>query len=99
MTTPITGIEADTIPRSPSSAGIEGREDDDLRGMVGVLPHIPLIHVSALAVQGVRDGAVHPEFYTTAPYTWMPDEFEWSLGLLHLVFAVDFRERRISNPQ
>lgn len=51
--------------------------------------HIPLIHLSALAVQRLRDGAMHPEFFTTAPYTWMPEESRWSLGLLYLVVAVD----------
>lgn len=53
------------------------------------LLHIPLIHVSALLVQRLRDGAMHPEYFTTAPYTWMPEDARWSLGLLYLVFAVD----------
>ena len=53
------------------------------------LLHIPLIHVSALVVQRLRDGGMHPEYFATAPYTWMPEESRWSLGLLYLVFAVD----------
>ncbi|GHN01987.1 membrane protein [Cytophagales bacterium WSM2-2] len=53
------------------------------------LLHIPLIHVSALVVQMIKDGRVNSEWYDSAPYTWMPEEFRWSLGLLYLVFLVD----------
>jgi uncharacterized membrane protein len=53
------------------------------------LLHIPLIHVTALAVGLVRDGAMHPEWYATAPFSSVPEEFRWSLGLLYLVFLFD----------
>ena len=53
------------------------------------LLHIPLIHVSALIVNLIRDGSLHQELYATAPYTWMPPEQQWSLGLLYLVFVID----------
>jgi uncharacterized membrane protein len=52
------------------------------------LLHIPLIHIAALVVTIMREGAVHPEWYATAPFTWMPPEHRWSLPLLYLVFAV-----------
>lgn len=53
------------------------------------LLHIPLIHVSALAVGLMRDGVMHNEWYATAPFTFVPEEYRWSLGLLYLVFVVD----------
>ncbi len=53
------------------------------------LLHIPLIHLSALAVNFIRDGSMHQEFYDTAPYTQMPPEYQWNLLLLYLVFIVD----------
>lgn len=53
------------------------------------LLHIPLIHVSALAVGLVKDGAMHHEWYATAPFTAVPEPSRWSLGLLYLVFAID----------
>ena len=53
------------------------------------LLHIPLIHVSALLVNVVRTGAAHADWYTTAPFTWLPPEQRWSLGLLYIVFAVN----------
>jgi uncharacterized membrane protein len=52
------------------------------------LLHIPLIHIAALVVTIMREGAAHPEWYATAPFTWMPPEHRWSLPLLYLVFAV-----------
>jgi hypothetical protein len=52
------------------------------------LLHIPLIHVAALAVNFLRDGAVHPEWYATAPYAGVPEARMWSLPLLYLVFAL-----------
>lgn len=52
------------------------------------LAHIPLIHLLAIAVVRIREGAFHPEWYATAPYVWMPDENRWSLALLYAVFAV-----------
>jgi uncharacterized membrane protein len=53
------------------------------------LLHIPLIHASALLVGLIREGAVHPEWYATAPYAAVPEASRWSLALLYLVFAVD----------
>jgi uncharacterized membrane protein len=53
------------------------------------LLHIPLIHASALLVGLIREGAVHPEWYATAPFASVPEEGRWSLGLLYLVFALD----------
>lgn len=53
------------------------------------LLHIPLIHVSALAVGMIKDGAMHHEWYATAPFTSVPEDHRWSLGLLYLVFIVD----------
>jgi uncharacterized membrane protein len=53
------------------------------------LAHIPLIHLSALAVNSVRTGAVHQDWYTTAPFTSVPEGERWPLALLYLVFAID----------
>ena len=53
------------------------------------LAHIPLIHLSALAVNAIRTGSVHQEWYGTAPYAQVPLEFRWPLWLLYAVFAVD----------
>jgi uncharacterized membrane protein len=52
------------------------------------LLHIPTIHIAALMVTLVREGRVHPEWYSTAPYTSVPPGSRWSLGLLYLVFVV-----------
>ena len=53
------------------------------------LLHIPLIHVSALLVNLLRTGLTHGEWYTTAPFTWLPPDQRWSLGLLYIVFTID----------
>ena len=53
------------------------------------LAHIPLIHLSALAVNALRTGAMHQEWYGTAPFAQVPAEFRWPLWLLYAVFAVD----------
>lgn len=52
------------------------------------LLHIPAIHLAALAIMLLREGSVHPEWYVTAPFTWMPPEHRWGLPLLYLVFGV-----------
>ena len=52
------------------------------------LMHIPLIHVLALGVNYARSGAVHQEWYSTAPYAGVPPEQQWSLGLLYVIFVV-----------
>lgn len=53
------------------------------------LLHIPLIHLSALLVQLMNDGVMHPEWYTSAPFAQVPEASRWSLGLLYLVFLID----------
>jgi uncharacterized membrane protein len=53
------------------------------------LLHIPLIHISALAVNFFRAGSIHQEWYSYAPFTSIPEEFRWSLPLLYLVFVID----------
>jgi uncharacterized membrane protein len=52
------------------------------------LLHIPLIHITALLVNFIRDGGFHQEWYETAPYTQMPDEYHWGLPLLYLVYII-----------
>lgn len=67
----------------------------DALAIIGRVPffyyllHIPLIHVSALIVQWMRDGSVHQEWYAYAPYVYIEPEWQWNLPLLYLVFAVD----------
>jgi len=52
------------------------------------LLHIPAIHLAALAVTYIREGAIFPERYRFAPFTELPPEAVWSLPLLYLVFVV-----------
>jgi uncharacterized membrane protein len=52
------------------------------------LLHIPLIHITALFVTFLREGQIHPEWYATAPYTFLPPEHRWGLPLLYLVWAI-----------
>jgi len=53
------------------------------------LLHILLIHVSALVVNSILYGNAHGEWYNTAPFTEIPEDQRWSLGLLYLVYAID----------
>ncbi|HLZ17180.1 MAG TPA: heparan-alpha-glucosaminide N-acetyltransferase domain-containing protein [Cyclobacteriaceae bacterium] len=53
------------------------------------LLHIPLIHASALIVNYIRDGSLHQEWYTSAPFSFVPQESRWTLSLLYLVFIID----------
>jgi uncharacterized membrane protein len=53
------------------------------------LLHILLIHLSALIVNFIRMGKVVPAWYASAPYSSVPHEYTWSLGLLYLVFIID----------
>jgi len=53
------------------------------------LLHIPLIHISALFANLVIYGSTHQQSYATAPYTRIPPEQQWNLGLLYLVFVID----------
>jgi uncharacterized membrane protein len=52
------------------------------------LLHIPVIHIAALFVTLLREGRIHPEWYSTAPYTFLPPEYRWGLSLLYLVWAI-----------
>lgn len=51
--------------------------------------HILLIHVSALVVNTLLYGNMYSEWYTYAPFTSVPGEFQWSLTLLYLVFVLN----------
>jgi len=53
------------------------------------LLHIPLIHLSALLVTFIREGTVFPAWYASAPFTSVPEDHRWGLGLLYLVFVLD----------
>ena len=52
------------------------------------LAHILVIHIAALLVNLLRTGASHGEWYVTAPYTSVPADQQWSLGLLYLVVVI-----------
>jgi uncharacterized membrane protein len=52
------------------------------------LLHIPLIHIAALLVTFLREGMIHPEWYASAPYTFLPPEHRWGLPLLYVVWAI-----------
>ena len=51
--------------------------------------HILLIHVSALLVNFLREGAFHQERYSTAPFTEIDEANRWGLPLLYLVYIID----------
>ena len=53
------------------------------------LLHIPLIHISAIVVNMINGVEGYTDWYASAPYVWMPEEFRWSLLLLYLVFIID----------
>jgi uncharacterized membrane protein len=55
------------------------------------LLHIPLIHLSAVIVSLIRDGAVNPWLFGNHPMNPgpVPPAYRWSLALLYLVFAID----------
>ena len=53
------------------------------------LLHIPLIHTSALIVNYMRAGAMHPEWYVSAPFAQVPEDGRWNLPMLYLVFIID----------
>jgi uncharacterized membrane protein len=54
------------------------------------LLHIPLIHALALAVSGIREGAVNPWLFENHPMgnAPPPDGYVWSLPLLYAVWAL-----------
>jgi uncharacterized membrane protein len=53
------------------------------------LLHIPLIHLTVFIVNFIRDGRIHQDWYTTAPFVSVPAEQRWELLLLYLVFIID----------
>jgi uncharacterized membrane protein len=52
------------------------------------LLHIPAIHLAALVVSYLKDGAIHQQWYASAPFTSVPAEHRWGLPLLYLVFII-----------
>jgi hypothetical protein len=54
------------------------------------LLHIPLIHVLALGVSWLREGAVNPWLFANHPMMMPPPPggYVWSLGLLYLVTVI-----------
>jgi uncharacterized membrane protein len=52
------------------------------------LLHILVIHVAALLVTFLREGSIYPEWYATAPFTFLPPGHRWRLPLLYVVWAV-----------
>jgi uncharacterized membrane protein len=53
------------------------------------LLHIPLIHLSALIINFIKEGNVHDEWYVRAPFASVPYEQKWELSILYLVFFID----------
>lgn len=53
------------------------------------LVHIPLIHLSALIVNFLREGTIYAGWYASAPFALVPEGHQWSLLLLYVVFAID----------
>jgi len=77
----------------PWAEGAKGRLAEALTTfgrvpMFYYLAHLAAIHAAALVVNLVRTGAMHGEWYVTAPYAQVPPEQRWTLGLLYLVWAV-----------
>jgi uncharacterized membrane protein len=56
--------------------------------MLYYLLHIPVIHLTALAVWLIRDGGVDRSRFATAPYVSIPPDQRWGLPLLYLVFLI-----------
>jgi uncharacterized membrane protein len=54
------------------------------------LLHIPAIHIAVMIVSGVREGSVNPWLFGNHPYAppEVPPGYQWSLGLLYLVWAL-----------
>lgn len=53
------------------------------------LLHILLIHISALLVNIIMYGNAHQQWYSTAPYSDVPEHYRWGLPILYLVFFLD----------
>lgn len=52
------------------------------------LLHIPAIHLAAVIVMRLRGAAGYADWFSTAPYTGVPEEQRWRLGLLYAVYLV-----------
>lgn len=52
------------------------------------LVHILLIHLLALGTNYIREGNIHQDWYSTAPYTEIPHDHRWGLPILYLVYLV-----------
>jgi uncharacterized membrane protein len=52
------------------------------------LLHIPLIHLAAWLVNYLHFGAIHQEWYQTAPFAQVPPEYRWGLAVLYGVFFI-----------
>ncbi len=78
----------------PTAEKMSGAAADFFR-VIGRVPlfyyllHIPLIHLTAFAVQLITTGSINQEWFVNAPYVFMPEENRWSLGMLYAVFVVD----------
>ena len=53
------------------------------------LLHILIIHISALIVNFIRQGNMHQDWYNTAPFTFIDEQYRWGLPLLYLVYFAD----------
>jgi uncharacterized membrane protein len=79
----------------PALERLHGRLADAI-GIFGRVPffyyvlHIPLIHLLAIIVSAIREGAVNPWLFTNHPMgnPPAPDGYTWSLSLLYLVWAI-----------
>jgi uncharacterized membrane protein len=84
-----------TIALLPALERLRGRIADAV-AVVGRVPffyyllHIPLIHLLAIGVSLVREGAVNPWLFANHPMgnPPAPDGYTWSLSLLYFVWAV-----------
>jgi uncharacterized membrane protein len=52
------------------------------------LLHLAVIHAAAIAVTLWITGQTPFEWYSTAPFTWLPEEARWTLPMLYAVWAV-----------
>jgi uncharacterized membrane protein len=82
-----------TIALLPFAERAHGRIAEVL-GTFGRVPmfyyllHIPAIHIAALLVTFWREGQLRPEWYASAPFSSVPAEHRWNLGLLYVVFVL-----------
>ncbi len=76
----------------PSAARARGRIADVLETfgrvpMFYYIAHLFVIHALAIVTMRVRFGTFDPGWYATAPYTRIPPERQWSIGLLYVVWV------------